>query len=92
MADKNDERIWNSLEKLHDKVDVNSKTLIENSKDLKYHIKRTDLLEESMECLDKDLKKIGKTQTAAVTIFKFLSGLLVVTGTIIAIIIKINSL
>lgn len=37
--------IMEQLNKMDERLDSIDKTLIENTKDLKYHIKRTDLLE-----------------------------------------------
>jgi uncharacterized coiled-coil protein SlyX len=83
--DKRLDRIEMKLDKLDGTLDTIKTTLIRNTDSLEYHIKRTNLLEESLKEVDEDLKPI-KVHVAQVSIgIKVILTLITITGVIVGI-------
>ncbi len=78
-------RVQDSLAKLHDKIDDNTKTLIINTQDLKHHIKRTDMLEIEVSKTEVKVDQIEKSMIRLTSPFIFLKKTLVVCGIVVAI-------
>ncbi len=85
-----DDRLWDSLVKLHDKVDKNTNILTENTADLKHHILRTDLLQQNIENIDIDVKQLSITQQVNIKILKIVAAIIATSGIIITSAVKLN--
>lgn len=79
------DRIHESLEKLHEKIDENTKTLIINTTDLKHHILRTDLLQKEVERTEAKVDEVEKTLLEIVIPFVFVKKALIVISIVAAI-------
>jgi hypothetical protein len=82
--------IQETVEKLDNKIDILGTDIVdiklnqkENTVDIRYHIKRTDLLEESVEMLRLELRPIKAHVNGITTIIKFITAASAVIGTII---------
>lgn len=84
--------IFEKLELISDKIEKTEGrlgnidiTLAEQAKDIKYHIKRTDLSEERLERLENEVKPVKDHVTRVEGIVKFLSILATVIGISVAV-------
>ena len=81
--------IFELLKTLDKKSDSQSESLIRVEKDLNYHIRRTDLLEDALEHRTAEVEKTLKTKMDKVSL-KALSAVLAVVGSAIGILVSLG--
>jgi len=78
-------RIDNKLDKMQDNLHSIDKTLVAQHENLKLHIKRTDLLENHVQTLEKQIKPISDHVLKVNFIFTLIGGISIGVGIIVGV-------
>ncbi len=83
MTDLEKERLFETLDKISDRINEVEKTLVKQEANLSEHMKRTELAEENLQLLREELKPLEKHVYYIEGAFKLVGGIGVIVSLVV---------